>query len=597
MRKFCISILSLFIALASPAQLRPDENEKGKWGYVNDNDSLVIGYKYNSASPFENGRAIVQKGRNYGVIDESGNEILKTKYRSIEDWNGKCYKVASGGKVEDGVLFNVKWGYMAYDGTAILASEYTEIGTFIDHTAYIKKGNKYGYINDELQVIIPCEYSAIGLFNELGYVWVNSGGKFSEDTQGKISGGKFGVYNKAGEIIVPVKYSQIGTFKQAPEPTYTKEQLDGMSREERRIKQTEGSYKTPMFNKVECRLFSQLDMSESNYFYVSTNSNGIKNGIIDSNGTVIIPENKYDMAYGINEGFVIVYQNNKFNFWDIKNNRILCDEWWKGVNNFQNGLAICVRQSNKFLFIDTTGKVIYPEYSYISPLKHDVYLVQDAQNQKMGMLDKYGNEILAPIYKFLYPETDGLIGFSLSENNMEGFFNNKGEVVIPAKYNRTTAFQNGISMVKRNSKWGAIDTCGNEIVPCEWEDIITPYDPSLKRIWVKSGQLWYCIDTSTGKLAFTKGYAFGSNYGRYAPNLAVVIENSKAGFVDLNGDIIIPCFLEDKISIVKEAYQFLQNTGRNKWEDIDTYRYNLRSNKKLHKFYITEKIEDLMWDY
>ena len=49
--------------------LIPAQNEKGKWGYVDENGKKVISYKYDEARPFEKGLAMVRKGDSYGMIN------------------------------------------------------------------------------------------------------------------------------------------------------------------------------------------------------------------------------------------------------------------------------------------------------------------------------------------------------------------------------------------------------------------------------------------------------------------------------------------------------------------------------------------------
>ena len=63
--------------------LIPDQNAKGKWGYVNSDGLKVINYNYTHASAFRDGRALVQKGGKWGYIDEHGKEVIKIKFTAI----------------------------------------------------------------------------------------------------------------------------------------------------------------------------------------------------------------------------------------------------------------------------------------------------------------------------------------------------------------------------------------------------------------------------------------------------------------------------------------------------------------------------------
>ena len=63
--------------------LIPDQNAKGKWGYVNSDGLKVINYNYTHASAFKDGRALVQKGGKWGYIDEHGKEVIKIKFTAV----------------------------------------------------------------------------------------------------------------------------------------------------------------------------------------------------------------------------------------------------------------------------------------------------------------------------------------------------------------------------------------------------------------------------------------------------------------------------------------------------------------------------------
>ena len=58
-----VACLGLFVS-AGAQNLRPQANEKGKFGYVDENGKKVISYKYTEAYRFEEGLAKVKKGDN-----------------------------------------------------------------------------------------------------------------------------------------------------------------------------------------------------------------------------------------------------------------------------------------------------------------------------------------------------------------------------------------------------------------------------------------------------------------------------------------------------------------------------------------------------
>lgn len=63
------------------------ENEDGKWGYIDEQGSVVIKPQFSGTMPFEEGHAIVNMSNTYidkyGVIDRQGNFIIKPQYNSL----------------------------------------------------------------------------------------------------------------------------------------------------------------------------------------------------------------------------------------------------------------------------------------------------------------------------------------------------------------------------------------------------------------------------------------------------------------------------------------------------------------------------------
>ncbi len=220
MKKLCLFIATTLISgmICYAQNLIPNQNEKGKWGYIDDSGNIVLKHSYDDASAFSDGQAKVRKGNKWGYINPSGKEVIKIQFSEMRTWEGNYCKVAIGGKSTDGILNSGgKWGFINRNGEYILKCEYDEIGAFKDGIASVQKGGKYGYIDTQYKFIIPVKFAAVGSFNEDGVCWVNEGGKFLDKTNNKkIFGGKFGVYNKNGEIIVPVKYKSLGTWTLDP---------------------------------------------------------------------------------------------------------------------------------------------------------------------------------------------------------------------------------------------------------------------------------------------------------------------------------------------------------------------------------------------
>lgn len=63
------------------------QSDEGKFGYIDQNGTIVIPPKYTGAQPFSNGKAIVNISETfsngYGLIDKKGNYVIQPKYNDI----------------------------------------------------------------------------------------------------------------------------------------------------------------------------------------------------------------------------------------------------------------------------------------------------------------------------------------------------------------------------------------------------------------------------------------------------------------------------------------------------------------------------------
>lgn len=665
-----IMVSMLMIGATTVAQdLIPDQNDKGKWGYVDATGQKVINYDYAEASAFVDGRAKVRKGDKWGYINQQGKEVIKIEYSEIRTWDGNYCKVAKGGKVEDGLLTSGgKWGYINRNGDAILKCEYDEIGVFNDGIAYIKKGDKYGYIDTNYQIFIPCKYSAVGSFNAQGFCWVNEGGKFDKSNIKKVIGGKYGIYNRRGELIIKPNYKMIGTFTHTPDEanpylakildseeyakeakkilkdawkkresktkkglfsstvvldlresqTYADESLTDlmdnfigeMPIEEYRMMMECGEYNLTAYEFLTPEKFSTLEMPLNNYFAVSNNYNEAKQfdhkttrtnkndkiGIVNEFGEIILEPGKYPIVYFPTENFVPVAQEKKnklqVNYYNIETKKLLFKKWVEAssISPFKDGVAVIINDDIQYL-INTNGDKISAEYNFILPPQNGIYIVK---RDLYGAVNTNGTEIITPTYNLILPISENLMCAQQDKNGLFGYLNCDGEYTIPAKYLDAKSFGYGAALVKTANGWGEIDSKGQNIIQCEWEDIKARSNTKPTYSWVKKTGQWYALDVANNKL-ITKGYADAYNFSE--DNIAYVSDSSGLiGAINTSDALIVPCQLSST-DMADKCLQAMKDNGITTMKAIDVYRFNLMHDDSRNSFRLTEKISSNLWDF
>ena len=166
-------------------------NKGGKWGFMNTSGQLVIPCVYENIREFKNGVAWIFKNGEEIFVDTSGNVVA-----APENKNDYLYLVQTGLTT---ICKGDKWGYVNADGKIIVPCIYDFIGEFSDGLAYVSQDWKYGYVNTSGELVVPCIYGSPGNFSDgLAYVSQN---------------GKYGYINTSGELVVPCVYDDAKDFR------------------------------------------------------------------------------------------------------------------------------------------------------------------------------------------------------------------------------------------------------------------------------------------------------------------------------------------------------------------------------------------------
>src|SRR5690606_18177166 len=156
------------------------------------------------------------------------------------------------------------------------------------------------------------------------------------------------------------------------------------------------------------------------------------------------------------EGLAAVKLNNRVGYID-KTGEIQIPFNFLGGDKFQDGIAIFANFEQKFGLIDKNGNQIVPaKYDYIKSFSNGLWAVY--HNKKWGIIDKTGREIVPPKYgDSIYTEyfSDGALRVEVNEKY--GFLDDKGNVIIPLIYDYAWEFHNGLAKVRLNDKSDFID--------------------------------------------------------------------------------------------------------------------------------------------
>jgi hypothetical protein len=300
-----------------------------------------------------------------------------------------------------------------------------------------------------------------------------------------------------------------------------------------------------------CYQFNLFSQSSENKLY---SENG-KVGLINKDGGIVLPA-KYDRIYDPSEGISSVRLNSKWGTIDFATGKELAPLKYNYVDAMSGGFA----RVNVGATVDQKSDKLQPGGLW-------------------GVIDKNGNEVLAPNYQQVHAVGGGGSSFKvtyLNENiivdnqgkklkdyaltyeamskakelseisgTMERFNNGDGTfgfinadgVLIKPEYDEANEFHNGYATVSKNKLWGMIDEKGNTIIDYKYSKLGF-YSEGLISIY--KNMKWGFMDMD-GKMVID--FIF-ENYHASPPyfihSLALVVKDSKYGYINTKGEVIVP---------------------------------------------------------
>lgn len=188
-----------------------------------------------------------------------------------------------------------------------------------------------------------------------------------------------------------------------------------------------------------------------------------------------------------------------------------------------------VKQDGKYGFFDRTGAVIVPAVYEARSVWQDGALTVQRKKGELGIYRDDGRELAAPVYEAASDMKDGWA--IVKQDGKYGYVSREGTVLAPV-YDEARYFREGFAPVKQK-QWGVIDTAGQFVVPCGYDDA-GPY-VSDGLLAAEKDNHWGFIDM-TGRAVIP--FTYREVHPVFAEHLTAVQSDDKLwGFVSSTGEV------------------------------------------------------------
>lgn len=482
--------------------------QNGSWGLMNPSFTWIIDCRYNEVQTGLNEYLIFYTTNTPRIVyDNEKNRI--SKLENI-DWIDE-QQITSGDASRRSMPIRVsdhgKFGLINRQFKQIASCTYDFIyPVYRDGLLLVNKKNKWGYLNENGEEIIPCMFDdAVAFDKSVAVVSLN---------------GYIYCINKKGEEIPDCLYAG--------------------SRPEQ-ILQWKESHAGPGRTRVVSRMHMQ--------------------GLIDEHNKLIVPiiyrsiralDNSPNESPGMNrKKYLLARRSDKWGIITTNHEEIL-PFVYDDIRQFTGaGKFIPVTQNQKHGLLDSNlNWVASCTYEALNPHSVPGKLLF-MKNGKWGWMNMQEQEELPPIYDHIGWIKNGKVVVSI--NKKSGMLNRDGLLLIPIKYDfLAEEYKNGLLLAGLEKRIGYLDSSGRVAIPFQFEEGRN-FEKAVAG--VKQGGRFGFINLQ-GKQVGGFDYDFIDH--QWMPDgLIKVRRQNKYGFADDSGQLVIPCIYDDVSGYNRQGHRVL----------------------------------------
>lgn len=377
----------------------------GKWGYMNRTGELTITPVYGEAGDFRGGLAPVKAFDRWGYIDAKGKIVIQFVFEYARNFSDGLAFVVSKGKVG---YINPKMGGPLSPWENHL--RYEQYGDFQEGLAPVLLKERWGFINKQGALAIPCQFSEVK--------------GFTEDLAAVRVGTRWGYINKKGQVVIRPQYRKAGSFSKG----LTHVEFEDGSR---------GYIRTSGEIAFKISFEGLYDFSEG-LARVHVPAGW---GYVDKSNKMVI-EPRFDLASPFSEGLAYAATGERIGYINPAGDWVIQPKF-AGGSEFKTGLALVAAEKWKettLHWIDNKGKVVKTfdeilregskmdghllqgQYAVVSPAGLKMRKQPNPKSEQVGMIP-YGKKVKVVSRTRTAYASNGIVGnwILVEYNRVKGY--------------------------------------------------------------------------------------------------------------------------------------------------------------------------------
>lgn len=476
------------------------EFKDSKWGYMDDSAKVIIPAVYDYTDAYDGNIGIVYKDGLKGAVNRN-TEILAPEFRSIEQMHFEndtllkvrahktasklwidslgnaekmTFQVLNKSRLNKSIRFKTvkrgnKYGLMNSAGELIIPIEYSKEPQIKENCIILKK-RRYGVSDFDGNILIDFTYPVIEAYKDDRVVY-----KYRN---------KYGVNDASGEEVVPAEFQLIklkeGTIYCESRNNSTVFDWNGKQISEKKWHYSDYNMRTNTWvykkrNKIIVETpdekFKYKDLLKpirfiGDYLMVEWSSGKFNLHHIDKDHTPVFKKH-YDHIEPINDTIYKVYNGLRYGFRSVKDEEIIPTDYRDLVEIFQGIYAGISR--NYLTVYELSGNVLFERRATeVEQSDNGLFLVRTVQGNCIYYNRNMENHFFE-VYDNATRFNDGFA--SISKAGSWTIINKHGEELFEPSFSSIVPVARNKFYASTNLLFGLYDTNGNEILPCEYDQI------------------------------------------------------------------------------------------------------------------------------
>lgn len=464
-------------------------NNPDKWGFISKDSLVMIPFEYDFLNPFENGMTYAKN-------------------------NNKSFFITKN---------NIR-----------LKGNFEDLHIFSEGLAAVKKKGKWGFIDNQADVVIPTQYDNVDYFRPSGLCAVTKEGKS-------------GFINKLGKEIIPIIYDE--------------------------AYQEMKDHNVIVKKNNKWAVFDQSGKQLSDFIYDS-----FKRAYISDFSKDIFTR---DQSTFFENGAALVEINGKYEFINAKAQAAFPNNKFDSASVFDTFKNTIVKRNGQFGIVKPDGAFKVPlEYDFIDYFESN-HAFSEYYNARKGQIYSIFNKELKKIgesYEAVYNDFSDSDP-TLSYKNLKGKYGIvdwQGKILIPFEYDELREIESTpFILARKGASYGVISEVGQIKIPIKYKEIASIYDKfdddkNIKKLlFIVNGMV---IDINNNVII--KGYDSLVPLF-YNHNKLIVSRNKKFGIIDISKKVLFPLEYDEISNWVEyspENRQFIVKERKHGLIEIETFK-------------------------